>query len=70
MPSKGETFSTWRTEEFRMFKNGSMWKPPPRHSKADMKIIKKAIETGEVQKRGQLSNSLVLTRTFLFFSLL
>jgi hypothetical protein len=54
---KGETFSTWRTEEFRMFKNGSMWKPPPRHSKADMKIIKKAIESGEVQKRGQLSNS-------------
>lgn len=40
-----------------MFKNGSMWKPPPRHSKADMKIIKKAVETGEVQRRGQLSNS-------------
>lgn len=26
---QGEHHSTWRTESFRMFKDGSMWKPPP-----------------------------------------
>ncbi|TRY84162.1 hypothetical protein DNTS_026056 [Danionella cerebrum] len=26
---QGETPTKWKTEEFRMFKNGSIWRPPP-----------------------------------------
>ncbi|XP_006820629.2 U2 snRNP-associated SURP motif-containing protein-like [Saccoglossus kowalevskii] len=26
---QGETPTRWRTDEFRMFKNGSWWRPPP-----------------------------------------
>ncbi|XP_037829025.1 U2 snRNP-associated SURP motif-containing protein isoform X3 [Kryptolebias marmoratus] len=26
---QGETPAKWRTEDFRMFKNGSLWRPPP-----------------------------------------
>ncbi|KAK7881785.1 hypothetical protein WMY93_030194 [Mugilogobius chulae] len=26
---QGESPSKWRTEDFRMFKNGSLWRPPP-----------------------------------------
>lgn len=27
--SQGETPAKWRTDDFRMFKNGSLWRPPP-----------------------------------------
>lgn len=26
---QGESPAKWRTEDFRMFKNGSFWRPPP-----------------------------------------
>lgn len=26
---QGEAPAKWRTEDFRMFKNGSLWRPPP-----------------------------------------
>lgn len=26
---QGEAPGKWRTEDFRMFKNGSLWRPPP-----------------------------------------
>lgn len=26
---QGEAPTKWKTEEFRMFKNGSLWRPPP-----------------------------------------
>ncbi|MGH0145673.1 UNVERIFIED_CONTAM: hypothetical protein FKN15_015308 [Acipenser sinensis] len=29
LPKKGDSPTKWRTEDFRMFKNGSMWQPPP-----------------------------------------
>lgn len=27
--SQGEAPAKWRTDDFRMFKNGSLWRPPP-----------------------------------------
>lgn len=26
---QGEAPTKWRTDDFRMFKNGSLWRPPP-----------------------------------------
>lgn len=26
---QGEAPTKWKTEDFRMFKNGSLWRPPP-----------------------------------------
>ncbi|KAJ1111316.1 hypothetical protein NDU88_008652 [Pleurodeles waltl] len=28
---QGDTATKWRTDDFRMFKNGSLWRPPPLH---------------------------------------
>jgi len=49
---QGESSIKWRTEEFRMFKNGSMWKPPPLAEEE-----KKEEKKEEPAKKGQLSNS-------------
>lgn len=27
--AQGEAPAKWRTDDFRMFKNGSLWRPPP-----------------------------------------
>lgn len=27
--TQGDTLTKWRTEEFRMFADGSVWRPPP-----------------------------------------
>ena len=26
---QGETYSKWRTQDFKLFKGGSTWRPPP-----------------------------------------
>lgn len=49
---QGDSPETWRTEEFRMFENGSVWKPPP--LKNLLAKVLPPIE--EVVKRGQLSS--------------
>lgn len=29
LTSQGDSTTKWQTEEFRMFKGGSIWRPPP-----------------------------------------
>ena len=59
---QGDSPETWRTEEFRMFEAGSLWKPPP------LKNLRAKVmpPVDEVVRRGQLSSKyvypLMLTR--------
>lgn len=49
--TQGDSPETWRTDEFRMFQGGSVWKPPP------LKRMKPPPlpELQEIVKKGQLS---------------
>ena len=49
--TQGDSPETWRTEEFRMFEGGSLWKPPPLKN-----LLSKVLPPiQEVVKKGQLS---------------
>ncbi|XP_014681632.1 PREDICTED: U2 snRNP-associated SURP motif-containing protein-like [Priapulus caudatus] len=54
---QGDTPNKWRADEFRMFKNGSIWRPPPMNPY--LQGMPEPVETPdkESQKKGQLSNS-------------
>lgn len=63
---QGDTPSKWRTDEFRMFKSGSLWRPPSLHPYSQMseQAAEKKIEEKEKKeqlpkepRKGQLSNS-------------
>lgn len=53
---QGDSPETWRTDEFRMFQGGSIWKPPP------LKRMKPPPlpELQEIVKKGQLSTRFVI----------
>ncbi|KAK3912286.1 U2 snRNP-associated SURP motif-containing protein [Frankliniella fusca] len=54
---QGDLQAKWRTEEFRMFKGGSVWKPPPMNPYTQG-MPEELVEYDEVDARkGSLSNS-------------
>ncbi|KAG8229957.1 hypothetical protein J437_LFUL008530 [Ladona fulva] len=54
---QGDLQIRWRTEEFRMFKNGSIWKPPPMNPYTQG-MPEELIEGEEKEpKKGSLSNA-------------
>lgn len=54
---QGDSPETWRTDEFRMFEGGSLWKPPPLKN-----LLSKVLPPiQEVVKKGQLSAKLAHT---------
>lgn len=54
---QGDLQAKWRTEEFRMFKGGSVWKPPPMNPYTQG-MPEELVEYDEVDARkGTLSNS-------------
>lgn len=54
---QGDLQAKWRTEEFRMFKGGSVWKPPPMNPYTQG-MPEELVEYDEVDTRkGSLSNS-------------
>ncbi|XP_045135172.1 U2 snRNP-associated SURP motif-containing protein-like isoform X5 [Portunus trituberculatus] len=57
---QGDSPSRWSTRPFRMFKNGSIWKPPPLNpflQGMPEELIKKEEEEEEKNKKGSLSNA-------------
>ncbi|XP_050714698.1 U2 snRNP-associated SURP motif-containing protein-like isoform X3 [Eriocheir sinensis] len=57
---QGDSPSRWCTKPFRMFKNGSIWKPPPLNpflQGMPEELIKKEEEEEEKNKKGSLSNA-------------
>ncbi|XP_063873088.1 U2 snRNP-associated SURP motif-containing protein-like isoform X3 [Scylla paramamosain] len=57
---QGDSPSRWSTKPFRMFKNGSIWKPPPLNpflQGMPEELIKKEEEEEEKNKKGSLSNA-------------
>ncbi|KAK3788420.1 hypothetical protein RRG08_012595 [Elysia crispata] len=58
----GDTASKWRTEEFRMFKGGSIWRPPPinpftQGMPEDLVNREANVEFEVILRKGKLTNS-------------
>ena len=53
---QGDSPETWRTEDFRMFKNGSLWHPPPLQP-VEIPDLKPKVPEIDIVKKGLLSEA-------------
>lgn len=65
---QGDAPTKWRTEDFRMFKNGSFWRPPPLnpylHGMSEEQETEAFVE--EPNKKGALKEEYELIHYFLY----
>lgn len=55
---QGEAPAKWRTDDFRMFKNGSFWRPPPLNPYLHGPYDDGEEEEGEEEEEGSKKGSL------------
>lgn len=67
-PPKGESPTDWRTTDFRMFRGGSIWRPPvlnvySQRGEVEVERPEEEAPLEEVVKKGQLSTEYVPVET-------
>lgn len=67
-PPQGESPTDWRTTDFRMFRGGSIWRPPvlnvySQSGEVEAEATEEEAPSEEVVKKGQLSTEYVPVET-------
>lgn len=65
-PTQGESPTDWRTTDFRMFRGGSVWRPPVLNvysQSGEAEGVEEEAPSEEVVKKGQLSTECVPVET-------